>query len=358
MKSLNLNRLVAVLLVMAMLLPCVLIANAAQESLPILESEKLALIDVLSEIEQQKDAWGLGNVDFAELRIGLPIQTYNYVDGLMVSGNAMYPLTVNNQLVLWAIPVDGQFQVSGGLVSEINEAVNADTPFALIYDSRSAFIYSDGVVSMLKQYNDVIESRDTLNLNASFTVQGIETVSLSEGKLLGYTSMISNISRASVNYACSVNYVTQQPYDNLCWAATVACIVNYVNGTSLDAVTVAKRYYGNTDFDQGIGCDNLREKIQDYGLIYYQYSIGEPFDNKILSSIIAGYPVGGTFDVVGGDYHACTIFGINVIAGRIQVMDPEFGSTTAWFNNDSYTYVSSYTNSTLNLYSISYDTGN
>jgi hypothetical protein len=67
---------------------------------------------------------------------------------------------------------------------------------------------------------------------------------------------------------------------------------------------------------------------------------------------------GGVFDVVGGAYHATVIFGINVIAGRIQVMDPEFGSTTATLSSTGdYTYVSSYTNSTLVLYAISYGTG-
>lgn len=127
----------------------------------------------------------------------------------------------------------------------------------------------------------------------------------------------------------------------------------------MDAATVVKSYFGNTNFNQSIGADNLTEKIKDYGLNYYQFSNCGPFDSQILSSIIAGNPVGGSFAVVYGDFHAATIFSINVIAGRIQVMDPEFGSITAWLNDDyTYTYVSNYTNSTLNLYAISFDTGN
>ena len=83
------------------------------------------------------------------------------------------------------------------------------------------------------------------------------------------------------------------------------------------------------------------------------------FENKIYQSICADYPVGGTFDVIGGAYHATVIFGVNVISGRIQVMDPEYGSTTATYSsNGVYTYVSSYANTTLELYGITYNTGN
>lgn len=353
------RKIVSAILICAILIPCVLTVNAVQEKLPISQSERLLLIEILSEIEQQKNSWGLENIDFEDIQIGPAIQSYNYVEEEIVMGHAMYPLTVNDQLVLWATPIGEQFQISNGLVSEINATVDTDTPFALIYDAKGAFLYTGESILLLRQYNHEIGSRGTLDASTRLTAQEINTVSLSQSVLLGYAAGISNRNRASGYYVCNVSYVPQN-HDNICWAATVACIVNYVRGTSLDAETVAKSYFGNTNFNQGIGCDNLREKLQDYGLDYYQFSNYGPFSDKIMNSIIAGHPVGGTFVVVNGGFHATTIFGINVIAGRIQVMDPEFGSTTAWSTGDgySYSYVSSHTNSTLNLYAVSFDPGN
>lgn len=346
-------------LVLAILLPSVLTVSASQTSFPLSQSERLLLIDVLSEIEPQKGSWGLQNVNFNELNIGAAVHTYNYVEGTFVRSHDMYPLTVDDQLVLWAIPINGQFQITSSLVSEINTSIDFNSPLALVYDASNAFIYSNQSFLILKYFNEEIESRGVLNTNARIAVQGIDTVSLSENVCLGYKGNNQDMPRTTLaNISCSVSYVTQHPYNKLCWAASVACIVNYVKGTSLDAPTVAKKYYGNTNFNQGINQDNLTEKIRGYDLDYYQFSNYGDFDNKILSSIRADYPVGGSFDVVGGGYHATVIFGINVIAGRIQVMDPEFGSTTATLSSTGdYTYVSSYTNSTLVLYGISYDTG-
>lgn len=60
--------------------------------------------------------------------------------------------------------------------------------------------------------------------------------------------------------------------------------------------------------------------------------------------------------MINGNYHSSVIFGCNPIAGRIQVMDPEFGSTTAVLSSDNqYTYVSNYTNAQLVLHGIAYE---
>lgn len=327
---------------------------------PLNQSERLLLIDVLSEIDLQKDAWGLEDVDMNALHVGMPIRTYNYVKGMLERGYDMYPLTTDGLLVLWAIPINGQFQITNSLVSEINTLIDFNTPFALVYDASNAYVYSNQSLSILKQFEQNIDSRDVINTKTKLAVDGIDTMALSQNVYLDYENNNQDMQKSTLaNVSCNVGYVTQNPYDNLCWAASVACIVNYKKGTSLTAATVAKKYYGNTNFDQAINRDNLTEKLRDYGLNYYQFSNYGNFDNKIFSSISAGNPVGGTFDVSDGAYHATVIFGINIIAGRIQIMDPAFGNTTATLSSTGdYTYVSSLTNSTLELYAISYDRGN
>ena len=347
----------SVVLIFAILLPCALCASAAEMSLPISQSERLAVIDVLTEIEPHKEAWGLEGVDFCDLEIGAPVQTYNYVENTLESGNMMYPLSANDRLILWAVPASGQFQITTGLVNELNSVLNVGTPFALIYDASNIYLYADNTITLLKHTNQDISLRGSLNTNARFAVGEINTVRLSQKTHLGYN--VSMQRSTQVNISCNVNYVTQNPYKNLCWAASVACIANYKKGTSLDAATVARNYHGSTNFDRGILPNGLPVILWDYGLDYYVFSDYGSFGDRIMDSILADNPVGGSFDVINGGYHATVIFGINVIAGRLQVMDPEFGMTTATIQSagNGYSYVSNVYNTTLVLYGISYDTG-
>ena len=316
----------------------------------------LGIIDALRDVETNKDAWGLSMVDFEELRIGPAVNAYNHTESGFVCNNVMYPLMIGDELVLWAVPIGGQYQITNGLVSEVNECINKGDSFALVYDACNIYIYTGNQFCVLKETNIEIRDRTKSVIGRNTSADGVITTKLTESESLGY----SNIARASsqTNVACNVSYVTQNPHNNLCWAATVACIVNYKSNTNLDAVTVAKRHFGNTNFDQGINPDALNLKLATYGFNYYIFTSYDTFEDEILTSLMADYPVGGSFDVINGGYHSTVIYGINVIAGRLQVMDPEFGMTTVVLQSDGkYRYVSNLHNTTLVLYGVTYDDG-
>jgi hypothetical protein len=59
-----------------------------------------------------------------------------------------------------------------------------------------------------------------------------------------------------------------------------------------------------------------------------------PNDGLIISNIQQGYPLYGHAVVyynLETTNHAVTIYGINAVAGRLMVMDSNFGSTTAYY---------------------------
>lgn len=251
-----------VILTILSLLPYVLTANASEISSPVLESESKAIIDVLADVESVKNIWGLADIDFSSLEISSPVYTYNYVDGILESGAAMYPIVAGERIVLFAVPNNGQFQITNGLTSEINKLINKDTPFALIYDDRNAYLYTDKQMHFLKSSGQKIDNRNELSMNTKPSTEEIKTTDLSRKVSLGYGSNMQKAQRnTNYNYSCNVSYVTQNPYSNLCWAASVACIANYKNNSSLTAASVARAYYGNTNFDIPIEPNALRERL-------------------------------------------------------------------------------------------------
>ena len=330
----------------------------AQENFSVSHKNRLEIIDALADIEQSKQSWGLTEIDFTCFEIGQPIQTYNYTDSALEESNVLYPIISNGNLILWALPIGAQFQITNGLVKEVNTTVNQDQPFALVYDTDSVYMYSNDTLVLLKQTDQHIVSRNKINNVENVPLSKIKTTSLENTTPLEYKAYTrENVQTRATNVSCNISYVTQNPYDKICWAAAIACISNYKNNTSLNAVTVAQNYYGMSDFNSGINVESFTTKIQDYGLPYYRDAFYGSFDNKIFNSLLADYPVGGAFDVINGAFHATTIFGINILSGRIQVMDPEFGSTTATLASSQYSYVSPVHGTTLVLHAISYDDG-
>lgn len=119
-------------------------ASASEPIFSLNEDEEASLFEVINDIEYQKDLLGLSDVNFNELCIGAPVQTYIYKNDTFENGIQMYPITINNNLIFWAIKHDGKFQVTTALTSEVNEKIDANTPFSIIYDKNSSYLFVDG----------------------------------------------------------------------------------------------------------------------------------------------------------------------------------------------------------------------
>ena len=353
----RIRRSVSVVL-MVTLLACIPQVAMAQKILPITLGERMEIVSVLADVEQSKQSWGLANADFTSFEIGNPIKTYNYADNALEESMILYPIMSNGELVLWAVPIEGKFQITNGLVKEIRMLVRRNQPFALVYDADSVYAYLNDNLALLRQSNQSVLSRDKINSVEDVSPYRIETARLDANIPLEYGTYMMNAEQTrATNVSCNVSYVTQNPYNKICWAAAIACIANYKNNTNYTAVNVAQNRYGSNNFNQAINVEAFTVNIRRYGLPYYVDAYYENFDNKIYNSLLADNPVGGAFDVVESSFHATTIFGINILAGRIQVMDPEFGSTTATLSGSRYTYTSVVHGTTLVLHGISYDEG-
>ena len=335
-----------------MLVPSFLIGHAENTNSPITDSQRNLLLDSLRDVEQQKSEWGLESIDFNNLYVGYPIQTYNYIANELEQGQVLFPIIYNNQLILWAYIHNDQFQISDGLVSEVRNAISENTSFALIYDANSAYIYSDSTVTKISDFLYPIESRSQLSSETDLSSFDITTTKLSDNISIGYSSISRSL---PVNAVCYVTSVPQT-LDKTCWAATTATIYNYINNltgsNALDDIDIAQGFLGS-NYNSYLDHSQIYPLLCAYGIDYegaYAYGVGSFTDEDIYISLYNGFPVFGSFHVVGGLDHAATIYACNMVAGRMSVADPNGGSYTATLNSSGmYSYVFTGNNSTLEL---------
>lgn len=352
----------SVILILAMLLPCILTVNATSTDYPISTTDRNTLISMLSDIELEKNLWGLSMVNFSEIRIGKMIHQYAYIDEGFEYIGGMYPLIFDGAVILWAVPTESHYQIIQGLTAEINHLVALNTPFALIYDTDSVYALTKSERIFLANSNIESAERSKLLPSTKINANTIIKNALTESSILGCVPSMLSQRGTSTYRSCDVTYVTQIPYANLCWAASAACVIRYKKGTSATAASIAQSVYGDTNFDKGLANAALVDIIRPHGLAYFYGAIKNSAGQTVLNynsiigeSIRNDYPVFGSFSISGSSGSHCTvIYGINVISGYIRVMDPEFGMAYVNQTASGYRYVSSYSGKTLTLSAISF----
>lgn len=308
------------------------------------------IIEALRNIEPIKADMKLGNVNFADITVSDPIHAYNYMsNGIAESNILYYPLRVDGELIAWAIANESGetafYQISRLYVDEVNAIVNSNTQFAFVFDYDSSYLYDGTHIHLLKHSSEPVEDRGILTSSMGMTSNlDLQLNNMNSTKLLGYSSTITT--RALVVHKLNINHVTQQPYGNICWAASSACIYNYVKGDYLTAADVARQYYGNTNFNRTIPTGTELNILNGVlGLSYTNRYQTASADN-ILYNIQGGYPIFGIFKVSGNLNHAVVIYGINTSNNVIYIMDPSATSaatgmlTGSFVTNKGYQYTS------------------
>ncbi len=200
--------------------------------------------------------------------------------------------------------------------------VNDDMKFVFIYDYNNCYMYDGIHFYVLCEISIKTENREIINTERTYSFGNIKLNNFSNTYYLNYnTSTVQT--RAQSYYSCGVSFVTQNPVSNICWAASTACITNYLLGGSRTAISVAQDYYGTSNYNQELSLDLQDDVLNSYGL-NYSYRSQVPTDGIIYKNITRDFPIQATF-VWNAGFHSVVIYGCNIISGYISVMDPEFG---------------------------------
>ena len=333
-----LKRLISLTLVVALLATLTFSVAAT------IDSSKSKIISALQNMEWMKDDIGLADVDFRTLSIAEPMYTYEYTSRGWIQNNVIYPLLSNGVLVAWAISLDRngdeEYQITAELVKEVKSILAENTSFTLLYDDTCCYLYDGNVTHLLKQNGIQVKSRTPWVMNVNELPMNANLTDISDAELLGYTVKMTTY--AQTYYECPVSFVTQKPYSNLCWAASTACVVNYVKGKNYTAVDVAKKYYGNTDYNKKADATQVVSVLRNKYFLLYSHKEQKPGDGIIGHNIQKGYPVIGLFSSYVGA-HAVVICGINIVSGYIKIMDPNFGFCSAIVSSAGYQYTNAST---------------
>lgn len=318
------------------------------------------IISALQAIETDKDNFNLAGVNFEELTVSDPIKAYEYTSGGVSFIYNYIPLFYNNVLTAWAVESEDEddvfYQISTAYVDEINAVIDNSVPFALIYDKSCCYLFDGSNIHKLGSF-DEIESRLDLTENV-LSASSVVLNSLNETHDLGYSHAIMpyGVTLPVDIYECPVKYVTQHVnnYKNLCWAASIACIVNYKNGNDFyTALKIAEKDMdGETNIDHKLSAGKEVRILSKYGLSY-QFIFSVPSPSDISYNLEKKYPLYAFFSSSESNHavviYKCAINNQNINESLFYIMDPNYGSATAKYSNGAYKYTSTYSGNELTL---------
>ncbi len=314
----------------------------------ITQAQNEAICKAIEFVTADIDSYGLSGVNFDNLQIATAIPAYEYKNGKFIKIREYYPIIDGEHIVATATNVcNDKYAIETWLAKSIDRVGYNDV--ALIYDSQGVYLYN-GYDTVLLGYSGIfVSERDTINLSSEdVTFSEVATVNITKSTPLGYTES-RNQSGPPYYYSCGVSYVPQFPYSNLCWAATTACIKNYLSGTSLTAGDVSMAYFESSYvYDIGLPTSSIASFMQSHYSMSYTYGSYVPSNSVLVNNISNGYPVFGSF-LNSSNRHAVTIYGVNAVMGYISLMNPTFGVETGIFNGTTYVFVSSSSGNSFSL---------
>ena len=280
---------------------------------------------------------GLEDVDIEELKIGEPIPVYVVTNEGLVRQGEEWPLFYGGSIRLTAVQVPTGYQLYTYVADAVRES--GLDKVAIIYDDEAFRLFDGESLFFVAEYLQD-DTRKPLSSVALSTLQSMcDTATIDDAQALGYVAPPQTDSYSN-SYAVydSITHVKQYyrkdgTYigpNKLCWAATCACIYNYVHGTDKDVIETRDYYDECYSTSVGLGGRNLSQ-VQDFmtnhgnvGTYTVYTSLNESITYLNLyydRPLVGGFVKNGT--LIG---HMVTIYGIDTISDEVYIDDPATGS--------------------------------
>lgn len=328
---------------------------SANYSLTATAAEKEAIIDALNFVSLDKSAFNLESVNFELLEIGQKIYRYEFTTNGFEYLHFSYPIIYNNDVILMATKYSsGKFQISSYEAEAINNS--GMDAVSMIYDSEGFYLYDGNVFSLVSYSGETIDTRanlseyinesnssqysfKTLNTYVSSLSNQITITDLTVKSNLGYYDFYSNTyslndSGMENYYYCPVEFVSQNNMD-ICWAACVAMVTNYINYVDYifkdepiehvyTAEEVAIAYLGEENMEAGADMSEIASLLRTTYTPDWFYASTEDTlsDELIKENLILECPIVAGFNIPTFDPHAVVVDCIHMTAGYIRICDP------------------------------------
>lgn len=314
---------------------------------------------------------GIEQDDLDNFYLGSPFVIYN-LDIETQEEIYNYPLiNKKTQKVFLIVSVIGttegwQYTISKELVDDLNKIKWSDKN-CIFYESEGNLVaqtkekkYSfsrekvrDGFdkKTFVEKQKEIVD-----NLGKMKKINVSKRLSQSENLIERYSPTITS---ELGYYYCNLNNAQGQYGRQMCWAASVATIVNYIKGTNYTAWNVCDAM--GKGYDAGGDIYDKKKALAYYGINYVE-KLGQSAFSSIISDINAKRPIGmSTTSAMGG--HAVTLYGYrNLANGKyIMIWDSNLNSgegdllitsykstgTTFSYSSVSFTWINSVVNNAI-----------
>ena len=271
----------------------------------------------------------------ATVEVGERISMYSYEGGQFVEGAPVYPV-FNNDVLYTLLLGDkdankNYFGCIDELVAPMNELLDRNEEFALVFDRRNCYAYDGAEWHLLWVYKSGIEPRGDLDIENCPDTSGIVLNSMEYSRSIVELSAIElSVPQPRVAYFALPLAFVGQDADSICWAACVAAIVNYSTDSDFISLEIAQNYWyglGQNTWNKGLNIGTIPSVLARYNVSGYSLGsnsgrLPSNLDDMIYNNISNDYPVYATF---ANDYnnHACVIYGIAPGGNSMLVMNPE-----------------------------------
>ena len=285
-------------------------------------------------IANEKEHYGLGNVDFTNLFIGSSIQAYEVRNQTILPLSLeFYPIFENNQIVTMAAAtmVDNEIfvSISDIFVDALNE-VTSDEKVCFIYDSQGVYLLKNqDYIKLADHQGGETFGRDSITQIAPSAFSQLSAVFLNEKNALPNEKNALPIARIKPygsddeEIYRNVPKVLQPSGSSICWAACMASVANYKLGTDHTAQSVSTL----CGYTTAQTLNRMYSWLDQYFHLYYitVNSNNNSFDN-IWASLNADNPVIALFDystntATKKSFHFMVVRGMYYY-GSFSVMDP------------------------------------
>ena len=260
-----------------------------------------------------KDELGIEINDLDNVSLSEPFVIYDY-DVVKQQEEYYYPIVNNNtKQVVLVVEVVGttvgwQHSFNTHLVDELNQ----------INWPQKDYIFTETQGKVTIEKISLEDTRNSLILNS---VDGMEKINVEENVLAGrsntFGSYIPTVTDELGYYYCNLNNAVGQGDYNICWAATVATIINYIQGTNLSAFNVCDAightYTGGTTTD-------TKKALKHYGYNYV-YRDRDLYFKTIMSNIQKKKPIALFGNAEGQSMgHVVTIYGFRDLSNGKYIL--------------------------------------
>lgn len=273
-----------------------------------------------------------------------------------------YPVTLNDNIVMVisivetteGYSISGSEEMVDGLnnidyVSESNDIVFYENGCEIDAETENGIFLVEKIDEMQGEISEAPENFISMNISEKKEVVK-ESLKTTESLNLDYVQAVSednNIieevyspaysTNTSTNKTCKLYNAQGQGNLPICWAASVATVVNYRKGTSITAKNVCDVM--NTGY-VGATIDVKQNALKKYGLNYTKRNSQLTY-NQIKTNINNKYPIAASTFEPGGGAHAITVYGWNMPKVTEFVIIWNSGtnsSQTMYYNPNGSTY--------------------